>query len=89
MPNYVTQTTVSMGVGGPMHKPTFFRSGGTSAHPLQRQGVVPFTPGANMPNLGAPVSADIQGRAPAAWDVIPTPQPVPLFGSLGNGRFQV
>jgi len=72
---------VALGVGGPLHMPTFYRGGGVSLHPLQRSGQVPATSHMMAPMHAAPIGPDIQGHAPAAHFDMPNP-PV-LFGPGG------
>lgn len=94
MPNYVTQTSISMGVAGPMHRPTFYRDSGVSLHPFQRAGLVGAQ--AHTQGLGAQAVAhglpggDIgQGRYPAARVDMVLPPVVPFTTNPNQGKFQV
>lgn len=92
MPNYVTSTGVAMGVGGPMHKPTFYRDAGVSLHPFQRVGLVPANAhrmgGGVMRAAGLPGSDIGQGRFAASTVNIPWPPIVPTPNASAKG-FQI
>ena len=90
MPNYRTYTSVSMGVAGPLHKPTFFRHGETSLHPLQRAGVVAAASHAMQP---APMRMHSPGLGsglyPAGRMDMTLPPVVPFTGNPMQGKFSV
>lgn len=92
MPNFVTQTSVSMGVGGPLHRPTFYRDAGVSLHPFQRQGLVPARAhrmgGGAMRAPGLPGGDFGQGSFAASYVNIPYPPAVPTPNASAKG-FQI